>query len=77
VFVDLYGTEGHTYPEGRSWPVVQMPENEILKAVSAWRNQGNEVFGMIDPSKFRTVEWLPSPQPSEDAVVVSGWGLVQ
>jgi hypothetical protein len=54
-----------------------MPENEILKAVSAWRNQGNEVFGMIDPSKFRTVEWLPSPQPSEDAVVVSGWGLVQ
>jgi hypothetical protein len=52
-------------------------ENEILKPVSAWRNQGNEVFRMIDPGKFRTVERLPSPEPFENAVMVSGRCLVQ
>jgi hypothetical protein len=76
VFIDLYGIE-YKYPEGRSWTLVQMSENEILKAVSARGNQGNEVFRMIDPGKFRTVEWLPFPKPLENAVMVSGWGLVQ
>jgi hypothetical protein len=54
-----------------------MSENEIFKAVSAWRNQRNEIFKMIDPGKFRTVERLPLPEPFEDTVMVSGWCLVQ
>jgi hypothetical protein len=53
-----------------------MTQYKLLKAISAWGDQGNEVFGVIDPGKFGGVERLPPPKPFEDTVVVSGWCLV-